>query len=112
MNRAYTNSIFSSLFIALPHVELLHAHPRTAEADREREVILAEAQREAQKVKGNGDGRATEIYANAFSQDEEFYTLYRSLAAYRNTFNSPSDVLVLDPSTQFFKYFKGTETKE
>ena len=83
-----------------------------AEADREREVILAEAQREAQKVKGNGDGRATEIYANAFSQDEEFYTLYRSLAAYRNTFNSPSDVLVLDPSTQFFKYFKGTETKE
>lgn len=83
-----------------------------AEADREREVILAEAQREAQKVKGNGDGRATEIYANAFSQDEEFYSLYRSLSAYRNTFNQASDVIVLEPTTQFFKYFKGSETKE
>jgi membrane protease subunit HflC len=80
-----------------------------AEADREREVILAEAQRDAQKVKGNGDGRATEIYASAFSQDEEFYSLYRSLGAYRNTFNSPSDVLLVEPNTQFFKYFKGAE---
>jgi len=82
-----------------------------AEADREREVILAEAQRDAQKVKGNGDGRATEIYANAFSQDEEFYSLYRSLNAYRNTFNNPSDVLLVEPNTQFFKYFKGSEAK-
>ena len=82
-----------------------------AEADREREVILAEAQRDAQKVKGNGDGRATEIYANAFGQDEEFYSLYRSLNAYRNTFNNPSDVLLVEPNTQFFKYFKGSEAK-
>ena len=80
-----------------------------AEADREREVIIAEAQRDAQKVKGDGDGRATEIYANAYSQDEEFYSLYRSLAAYRNTFNNPSDVLLIEPDSQFFKYFKSSE---
>jgi len=83
-----------------------------AEADREREVILAEAQRDAQKVKGSGDGRATEIYAGAYSQDEEFYSLYRSLAAYRNTFNNPSDVLLVEPNSQFFKYFKGAEAKQ
>lgn len=83
-----------------------------AEADREREVILAEAQRDAQKVKGNGDGRATEIYATAYSQDEEFYSLYRSLGAYRSTFSNPSDVLLVEPNSQFFKYFKGAEQKK
>jgi membrane protease subunit HflC len=83
-----------------------------AEADREREIIIAEAQRDAQKVKGDGDGRATEIYANAYSQDEEFYSLYRSLAAYRNTFNNPSDVLLIEPNSQFFKYFKSAEVKK
>ena len=83
-----------------------------AQADREREVILAEAQRDAQKVKGSGDGRATEIYANAYSQDEEFYSLYRSLAAYRRTFNNPSDVLLVEPNSQFFKYFKGAKAKQ
>ena len=83
-----------------------------AEADREQEVILAEAQRDAQKIKGDGDGRATEIYADAFSQDAEFYSLYRSLGAYRNTFNNPSDVLLVEPNTQFFKYFKGAVLEE
>lgn len=83
-----------------------------AEADREEAVIIAEAERDAQKLKGDGDGRATEIYANAFSQDEEFYSLYRSLGAYRNTFNNPSDVLLVEPNTQFFKYFKGAEGAE
>lgn len=83
-----------------------------AEADREREVIIAEAQRDSQKIKGDGDGRATEIYANAFSKDTEFYSLYRSLGAYRNTFNNPSDVLLVEPNTQFFKYFKGAELKK
>jgi membrane protease subunit HflC len=83
-----------------------------AEADREQEVILAEARRDAQKIKGDGDGRATEVYGNAFSQDAEFYSLYRSLGAYRNTFNSPSDVLLVEPNTQFFKYFKGAELEE
>ena len=83
-----------------------------AQAAREREVMLAEAQRDAQKIKGDGDGRATEIYANAFSQDQEFYSLYRSLAAYRKTFNKPSDILLLEPTTQFFKYFKGSTAAE
>lgn len=83
-----------------------------AQADREREVMLAEAQRDAQKLKGDGDGRATEIYANAFGKDEEFYSLYRSLGAYRNTFNNPSDVLLVDPTSQFFKYFKGAGVRE
>ncbi|TFH51541.1 MAG: protease modulator HflC, partial [Lysobacterales bacterium] len=83
-----------------------------AEANREREVILAEAERDAQKVKGNGDARATDIYATAFSKDVEFYSLYRSLNAYRNSFNSPSDVLLVEPNTQFFKYFKGAELKK
>ncbi len=82
-----------------------------AEADREREVILAEAQRDAQKIKGDGDARATEIYADAFGQDTEFYSLYRSLDAYRNTFNNPSDVLLVEPNTQFFKYFKGADVE-
>ena len=80
-----------------------------AEADREREVILAHAERDAQKIRGEGDGKATEIFANAFNQDVEFYTLYRSLNAYKNTFSNLSDVLLLEPSTQFFRYFKGPD---
>ncbi|MDX1513282.1 MAG: protease modulator HflC [Gammaproteobacteria bacterium] len=78
-----------------------------AEADRDREVILANAERDAQKIRGDGDGRATEIFANAFTQDANFYSLYRTLNAYKNTFNNPSDVLLVEPSTQFFQYFKG-----
>ena len=81
-----------------------------AEADKEREVILAEAERDAQKIRGEGDGKATEIFANAFNQDVEFYTLYRSLNAYKNTFSNPSDVLLLEPNTQFFRYFKGPDS--
>ena len=77
-----------------------------AQADREQRVILAEAERDAQKLRGNGDAAATETYANAYSQDSEFYSLYRSLNAYRNTFSNPSDVLLLEPNTQFFRYFK------
>ncbi len=80
-----------------------------AEADREREVILAEAERDAQIIRGDGDARATETYANAFSQDTEFYSLYRSLDAYRNTFNSPADVLLIEPDSQFFRYFKDAQ---
>jgi modulator of FtsH protease HflC len=80
-----------------------------AQAEREREVLLAEAQREAEMLRGDGDAQATEIYATAFGQDAEFYSLYRSLAAYRNTFNQPSDVLLLEPSTQFFRYFRGSD---
>lgn len=77
-----------------------------AEADREVRVILAEAERDAQKIRGNGDAVATETYASAYGQDGEFYSLYRSLDAYRNTFSNRDDVLLLEPNTQFFRYFK------
>lgn len=78
-----------------------------AEAERQAEIIVAEAERDAQKLRGDGDGQATEIYARAFGQDPEFYSFYRSLEAYRTTFNNPSDILLLQPNSDFFKYFKG-----
>lgn len=77
-----------------------------ADADKQREVILAEAFREAQRIKGEGDAKASEIYAAAYSRNPEFYAFYRSLEAYRNSFRSKADVLVLDPSSEFFKYLK------
>ena len=77
-----------------------------ADADKQREIILAEAFREAQRIKGEGDGRASEIYAAAYGRNPEFYAFYRSLEAYRNSFRSKADVLVLDPSSEFFKYLK------
>ena len=77
-----------------------------ADADRQKEVILAEAYRDAQKIKGDGDAKATAIYAGATQTSPEFYTFYRSLEAYRQSFKTKSDVLVLDPNSEFFKYFK------
>ena len=77
-----------------------------ADADRQREVILAEAYRDAQRVKGDGDAQASRIYAEAFSRNPEFYSFYRSMDAYRQGLRSKSDVLVLDPSSEFFRYFK------
>ena len=77
-----------------------------AGADRDREVIIAEAYRDAQRVKGEGDARASAIYAKAFSENPEFYSFYRSLDAYRASFKNKSDVLVLDPNSEFFKYFR------
>jgi membrane protease subunit HflC len=77
-----------------------------AEADREREVIIAGAYRDAQRVKGEGDARSATIYARAFNENPEFYSFYRSLEAYRSGFKNKSDVLVLDPSSEFFRYFK------
>lgn len=79
-----------------------------ADADRQREVIVAEAYREAQKAKGEGDAKAAAIYSQAFSQNPEFYAFYRSMEAYRGTFKSKTDLLVLDPSSDFFKYMKNT----
>jgi membrane protease subunit HflC len=75
-----------------------------ADADRQRTVILAEAFRDAEKIKG--DAKASQIYADAFGKNPEFYKFYRSLEAYRNTFNKQSDVMVLDSNSEFFKYFK------
>jgi membrane protease subunit HflC len=77
-----------------------------ADADRQRQVILAEAYRKAQKTKGEGDARATALYAAAFGRDAEFYAFYRSLEAYKQSFKDKNDVMVLDPSSAFFKYLK------
>lgn len=76
-------------------------------ADRERTVILAEASRDAEILRGEGDARATEIYAEAYGKDQEFYEFYRSMNAYRESLGSAQDILVLEPNTEFFKYFSG-----
>jgi membrane protease subunit HflC len=79
-----------------------------ADADRQREIIIAEAYRDAQRLKGEGDAKAAAIYAGAFGQNPEFYAFYRSLEAYRSSFRSKSDVMVLEPNSEFFKYLKST----
>ena len=79
-----------------------------ADADRQREVVLAEAYRDAQRTKGEGDAKASAIYAEAFGQNPEFYAFYRSMEAYRQSFKNKSDVMVLDPSSEFFKYLKSS----
>ncbi len=79
-----------------------------ADADRQREVLIAEAYRSAQEVKGEGDAKATAIYAQAFGQNPEFYSFYRSLEAYRSSFDGKDDVLVIDPSSDFFKFMKSS----
>jgi len=77
-----------------------------ADADRQREVILAEAYRQAQKLKGEGDAKAASIYAAAYGSNPEFFAFYRSLEAYRSTFRGRNDMMVLDPSSDFFRYFR------
>ena len=79
-----------------------------ADADKQREVIVAEAYRDAQKTKGEGDAKAAAIYGQAFGQNPEFFSFYRSLEAYRATFRTKSDVMVLEPNSEFFKYLKGS----
>ena len=78
-----------------------------ADADRQREVILAEAYRDAQKIKGEGDAKASASYADAFGRDPQFAQFYRSLEAYRTSFRNKSDVIVVDPSSDFFKAMRG-----
>ena len=77
-----------------------------ADADRQREVILAEAYRDAQRIKGEGDAKATAIYANAYQSNAEFYAFYRSIEAYKQSFKNKNDVLVLEPNSEFFKYLR------
>jgi membrane protease subunit HflC len=79
-----------------------------ADADKQRTVILAEAYREAEQIRGEGDAKASQIYAQAFGRNPEFYKFYRSLEAYRATFKNHGDVMVVDSSSDFFKYFKGS----
>ena len=83
-----------------------------ADADKQREVIIAEAFREAQRIKGEGDAKAAETYAAAYGKNPEFYAFYRSLDAYRNSFKSKSDVLVLQPDSEFFKYMRDAGGKK
>ena len=77
-----------------------------ADADKQREVIVAEAYRDAQKVKGECDGKAAGIYASAYSNNPEFYAFYRSMDAYKGSFTNKSDVMVLQPNSDFFRYMK------
>ena len=79
-----------------------------ADADRQREITLANAYRDAQEIRGEGDATATLTYATAFGRDPGFYKLYRSLNAYQTTFASQNDLLILEPNSEFFEYFKGT----
>ncbi|WP_050460728.1 protease modulator HflC [Herbaspirillum autotrophicum] len=81
-----------------------------ADADRQRVVILADAYRDAEKIRGAGDAKASQVYAQAFGQNQEFYKFYRSLEAYRASFKNRHDLLVVDPNSEFFKYFKGVGT--
>ena len=78
-----------------------------ADADRQREVIIAEAYRDAQKIKGEGDAKASALYAESFGRDPQFAQFYRSLEAYRATFRSKSDVMVLEPGSDFFRAMRG-----
>ncbi len=77
-----------------------------ADADRQRTVLIAESYRTSQKTRGDGDAKAASIYAKAYTRDREFYSFYRSLKAYRTSFSSDNDLLVIQPDSEFFKYFK------
>ena len=79
-----------------------------ADADRQRDVLIAEAYRDAQKIKGEGDAKASALYAEAFGRDAQFAQFYRSMDAYKSAFNKKSDVMVVDPSSEFFKAMRGS----
>ena len=80
------------------------AEQRKATADKDRTIILADAYRDGQKLRGNGDARAAKIYADAYTKDSEFYSFYRSIDAYRKSMGKSGDILVLDPNNEFFRY--------
>ena len=82
-----------------------------ATADKDKTIILADAYREAEEIKGNGDATATATYADAYSKDPEFYDFTRSLKAYQSTFESKSDILLINPDSDFFKYLDDSEAK-
>lgn len=80
-----------------------------AEADRKRTVILAEAFREAEKIRGKGDARAAEIYANAYGRNADFFSFYRSMQAYRDAVGAQGDIMLLEPESEFFRYFNQSQ---
>ena len=83
-----------------------------ANADRERQVIIAAAYRDSQKIRGDGDAKAASIYSKAYGEDAEFYSFYRSLKAYRDTFDSSSDILLLEPDSEFFQFMNSATGKQ
>ncbi|MDV6320351.1 protease modulator HflC [Chromohalobacter sp. HP20-39] len=83
-----------------------------ARADRERQVKLAEAREKAETLRGQGDAKAAQIYANAYQQNESFFNFYRSLEAYRNSFDQGDDMLVLSPDSEFFRYFRSADGRD
>jgi len=85
------------------------AEKTRADADKQRTVLLAESYREAEQLRGQGDAMASEIYAKAYNQDSEFYSFYRSLLAYKESFKNKSDIMVIKPDTEFFRYFGDQE---
>ncbi len=82
-----------------------------ADADRQKEVLLSAAYRDAQKIRGDGDAQASALYAQSFGQNAEFARFYRSLEAYRSSFRNRNDVMVVDPSSEFFKYMKSPDNR-
>ena len=80
------------------------AEERKSEADKQRTIILADAYRDSQLIRGEGDAQAAEVYANAYNKDPEFYDFYRSIDAYRKSLGNEGDVLVLDPNSEFVRY--------
>ena len=88
------------------------AEQRRAGADREVTVILANAYRDGQIIRGEGDAKAAEIYSKAYTQDPEFYAFYRSIDAYRKSLGGPGDVLVIDPNNEFFRYLNQSDGEQ
>ena len=80
-----------------------------ANADKKQRIILAEAKEIAEKLRGDGDSQAVKIYANSYKKNPKFYEFYRTLEAYKNTFNTKQDVLILRPDSEFFKFFHGVK---
>ena len=85
---------------------------KRSQADKERTIILADAYRDSQLIRGEGDARAAEIYANAYSQDPEFYQFYRSIDAYKKSIGKAGDVLVIDPDSDFFRYLRNARGQQ
>ena len=88
------------------------AEERRSSADKDRTIILADAYRDAQIIRGEGDAQAAEIYANAYNKDPEFYAFYRSIDAYRKSMGKDGDILVLDPNNEFFRYLNRSTVEQ
>lgn len=83
-----------------------------ADADRQRQVLIAEAYSEAEQIRGQGDATAADVYARAYGADEDFYAFFRSLQAYRHSFDDGNDMMLLEPGGEFFEYFSGSKGKQ